>query len=121
MITGKLNLKVNLEAYSALSDTVTVTLRSTTTAYPAVSVASGDDIVDLADLAIMDNDVLNFVSGLYIITDLNGDDFVDINAMAYVDNNAFNIVSNEMPNLRPVDNKSNVKKDNASQKEKQKT
>ncbi|MDQ3022343.1 MAG: hypothetical protein M3R36_17500 [Bacteroidota bacterium] len=180
LITGKLNLTVNLEAYSPLPDTITVTLRSTTTPYPVVSTAKGEidvngdislnfsnvsngpsyyivvnhrqsietwsatgqvftsgvmtydfttaitqafgnnmilvngeasiytgdvnqdyAVVDLSDLAIMDNAVLNFVSGPYVITDLNGDDFVDINDMAYVDNNAFNFVMREIPNLRP--------------------
>lgn len=42
VISGKLDLKVKLEAYSPLPDTVTVTLRSTITPYPVVDTASGE-------------------------------------------------------------------------------
>lgn len=51
-----------------------------------------DGVIDLADLALVDNDLFNFVMG-YVNTDVNGDNFVDASDAAIVDNNAFNFVS----------------------------
>lgn len=56
-----------------------------------------DEIVDAADLGIIDNDVYNFVSG-YKRTDLTGDNFTDISDYIIADNNAFNYVSEINPN-----------------------
>ena len=50
-----------------------------------------DDFIDIADLAIIDNQVFNFGAG-YVIADLNGDLFADITDYTYADNNSFNFV-----------------------------
>lgn len=61
-----------------------------------------DGIVDISDLAIIDNEAFNFAAG-YVIGDLNGDLFVDITDYAYGDNNAFNIVTvSAPPGAEPV-------------------
>jgi len=51
-----------------------------------------DGVVDGSDVAIIDNDAFNFVTG-YVNSDVNGDDVVDGSDAAIVDNNAFNFVS----------------------------
>lgn len=55
-----------------------------------------DGIIDVTDLAIIDNDVSNFSSG-YLVPDLNGDYFVDISDLAIADNNVANFVSKIVP------------------------
>ncbi len=188
-ISGTLNLKVNLEAYSPIPDTVKVTLRSVITPYPVVGVKTGvldnsgnvtlsfsnvyngtgyyivvnqrqsietwsatgqmfsagimnydfttntnkafgnnmtlvgglasiytgdvdqSGIVDLTDLGIMENDVSNYVTGPYVITDLNGDGITDLTDYAFVDNNAYNVIQIEKPNLRPGQKSSEMKND----------
>ncbi|MBK8984028.1 MAG: dockerin type I repeat-containing protein [Ignavibacteria bacterium] len=54
---------------------------------------NGDQVVDLADVALIDNDAFNFVAGDYVITDVNWDGVVDLVDAAIADNNAFNFVS----------------------------
>ena len=51
-----------------------------------------DGTIDATDLALIDNDAANFVTG-YVITDLTGDNFVDGTDFAIADNNAANFVS----------------------------
>ncbi len=51
-----------------------------------------DGTVDATDLAAIDNDAQNFVSG-YVVTDLNGDSFIDGTDYSLADNNATNFVS----------------------------
>lgn len=51
-----------------------------------------DGVIDVTDLALIDNDAYNFVSGP-VPTDLNGDLIVDVSDAALADNNAFNFVS----------------------------
>jgi len=51
-----------------------------------------DEVVDISDNQLIDNDLINFVSG-YVNTDLNGDDNIDITDSAIADNNAYNFVS----------------------------
>jgi len=46
-----------------------------------------DGVVDASDLALIDNDAFNSVSG-YVNTDLSGDDFVDGSDLLIADNNA---------------------------------
>jgi len=48
------------------------------------------EFVDGSDEAQIENDAFNFVSGSYVITDLNRDEFVDGSDFALADNNAFN-------------------------------
>jgi len=55
-----------------------------------------DGSVDATDLAAIDNDALNFVTG-YVQTDVTGDDLVDGADAAIADNNAFNFVTKETP------------------------
>jgi len=55
-----------------------------------------DGIVDGADLAPIDNDTFNFVTG-YVPTDLNCDDIVDGADAVIADNNGFNFVSKITP------------------------
>ncbi|MBS1518091.1 MAG: hypothetical protein JSS91_08380 [Bacteroidetes bacterium] len=55
-----------------------------------------DGLVDISDLALIDNDAGNFASG-YVISDVNGDDFTDLSDYALADNNAFNIVTVQAP------------------------
>lgn len=57
---------------------------------------NNDDIVDITDLAQIDNDVAAFVTG-YVITDLDGDNNVDISDLAIADNNVFSVVSTVRP------------------------
>lgn len=52
-----------------------------------------DDFVDVTDVALIDNDVSNFVSGPGLVTDVTGDQTVDVSDLAATDNNAFNFVS----------------------------
>lgn len=51
-----------------------------------------DGIVDLSDLALIDNDAFNFVTG-YVSTDLNCDGLVDLTDAAFADNNGLNFVA----------------------------
>ncbi|MEO8209980.1 MAG: hypothetical protein ABI840_05435, partial [bacterium] len=51
-----------------------------------------DGVIDLSDAALIDNDIVNFVSG-YVVTDLNCDGTVDISDAAIADNNAYNFVA----------------------------
>lgn len=55
-----------------------------------------DATVDAADLAIIDNDAFNFVSG-YVGSDLSGDNTVDASDASIADNNAFNFVGRIRP------------------------
>ncbi|MEO8209580.1 MAG: hypothetical protein ABI840_03380, partial [bacterium] len=55
-----------------------------------------DGAVDLADLALIDNDANNFLSG-YLPTDLNGDYVVDLADASLADNNAFQFVTKVTP------------------------
>lgn len=48
-----------------------------------------DGFIDIDDIALIDNDVYNFVFG-NSVTDLNGDEFVDLFDLSIADNNAFN-------------------------------
>ncbi len=54
---------------------------------------NGDEVVDLTDVALIDNDAFNFAAGDYLITDLNWDGVVDLVDAAIADNNAFNFVT----------------------------
>lgn len=56
-----------------------------------------DGTIDLSDLEQIDNDVYNFIFGIYYNSDLNGDYFVDIADYTIADNNAFNFVSMVRP------------------------
>lgn len=53
---------------------------------------NGDGTVDLADLAIIDNDVFAVRTG-YVRTDLNGDMITDISDLLYADNNSCRYVT----------------------------
>ncbi|MFZ1321915.1 MAG: hypothetical protein WAT71_10195 [Ignavibacteria bacterium] len=53
---------------------------------------NSDGTIDLSDMALIDNDAANFISG-YSSTDLNGDNIVDLSDMAIVNNNSANFVS----------------------------
>ena len=55
-----------------------------------------DGIVDVIDVASVDNDLSFFIQG-YVVTDLDGDDFVDSSDMAIVENNANNFVARMRP------------------------
>ncbi|MEO8210156.1 MAG: SBBP repeat-containing protein [bacterium] len=55
-----------------------------------------DGVVDLVDLAIVDDAAFNGDGG-YIQPDVNGDFFVDLSDLAIVDNNASNFVSKVIP------------------------
>ncbi len=55
-----------------------------------------DATIDAADLAIIDNDPFNFVSG-YVGSDLSGDKTVDASDASIADNNAFNFVGRIRP------------------------
>jgi hypothetical protein len=50
-----------------------------------------DGFVDGADMAILDNDLYNYISG-YVAADVNGDQFVDGADMAILDNNLYNYI-----------------------------
>ncbi|MBS1518738.1 MAG: hypothetical protein JSS91_11680 [Bacteroidetes bacterium] len=58
---------------------------------------NGDAVIDLADVAQIDNDIFNFVSGPYDITDLNWDGVVDVGDATFADNNAFNFIGEVTP------------------------
>jgi len=58
---------------------------------------TGDGVVDVSDVASIDNDAFNFVGGPYVITDLNWDEVVDLTDAGFADNNAFNFVSEIKP------------------------
>ncbi len=47
-----------------------------------------DGIIDGSDLLMIDNDLFNYVTGRFVITDLNGDEYVDAGDMLIADNNA---------------------------------
>lgn len=47
-----------------------------------------DGVIDAVDLGIIDNDILNFASGNYLITDLNRDGVTDSNDAVIAGNNA---------------------------------
>lgn len=55
-----------------------------------------DGVIDLSDGGLIDNDILNFITG-YIPTDVNNDDVVDITDAAFVDNNTLNFISISRP------------------------
>lgn len=46
-----------------------------------------DGLIDIADFSKIKNDSYNFVSGRFVVTDLNGDTFVDQSDMTIADNN----------------------------------
>lgn len=53
-------------------------------------------VIDIEDIALIDNDVYNFVNGI-VATDLNNDGIVDALDLFITDNNAFNYVSKSRP------------------------
>ncbi|MDQ3020945.1 MAG: VCBS repeat-containing protein [Bacteroidota bacterium] len=55
-----------------------------------------DGTIDVSDLGMIDNDILNFVSG-YNPTDLNGDALIDLTDSQIADNNAFNFITTITP------------------------
>lgn len=55
-----------------------------------------DGTVDLADLAEIDNNAANFLTG-YFNTDINNDNLTDIADLSITDNNAFNIITKVTP------------------------
>ena len=55
-----------------------------------------DGSINAIDISIVDNDVLNFVTG-YRRTDVTGNNVVDAADLTIVDNNAFNFVSKVTP------------------------
>ncbi|MBK8982733.1 MAG: hypothetical protein IPM38_10545 [Ignavibacteria bacterium] len=55
-----------------------------------------DDVVDLSDVAIIDNDAFNFATG-YIVSDLNYDLWQILLISYFADNNAFGFVQVEKP------------------------
>ena len=55
-----------------------------------------DGIIDLSDIAVIDNDIFNFITG-YVPSDLNADGLVDLTDMTYADNNAFNTIQKVTP------------------------
>lgn len=62
-----------------------------------------DGVIDGTDVAAIDNDAFNFVSG-DVVTDLNCDDFVDGTDFALADNNAFDgVVEVAPPGAEPLD------------------
>lgn len=48
-----------------------------------------DGIIDAADLSIVDNDVMNYLTG-YVPSDVTGDGLADASDLSIVDNNTFN-------------------------------
>jgi hypothetical protein len=56
-----------------------------------------DGYVDPLDLALIDNDSYNYVSGNALATDLNGDRYTDPLDLAIADNNSFNYVGIQRP------------------------
>ena len=57
---------------------------------------NGDGVIDLSDVAAIDIDNLNFVTG-YTVTDVNGDGLIDLSDLAVVDTNNLNFVSKITP------------------------
>ena len=55
-----------------------------------------DGVIDLTDVASVDIDNLNFVTG-YTVTDVNGDNLVDLADLALVDTNNLNFISKIIP------------------------
>lgn len=55
-----------------------------------------DGVVDLSDVANVDTDNLNFVTG-WVATDVNGDSLVDLSDLSLVDTNNLNFVSKVNP------------------------
>ena len=55
-----------------------------------------DGIIDAQDLAAVDNDIYNSVTG-YVPTDVNGDDVVNEDDMDIIYNNSFNFISTKKP------------------------
>ena len=53
--------------------------------------------VDPLDMSLIDADSFNYVSGRYIITDLNGDGYVDPLDLSIADVNSFNYVGIKKP------------------------
>lgn len=51
-----------------------------------------DGSVDASDMALVDNDLFNFVTG-YTFTDVDGDNNVDASDLSITDNNSYNFVS----------------------------
>lgn len=66
-----------------------------------------DDVIDLTDVATVDVDNLNFVTG-YVPTDVNGDTLVDLSDLSLVDTNNLNFVGAVIPSKKL----SNVKENN---------
>ncbi len=58
--------------------------------------ADQDGAVGISDESLIENDILNFVTG-YVRTDLTGDNLVDLSDIAIADNNSFNFVSVQRP------------------------
>jgi hypothetical protein len=61
-----------------------------------------DGFIDGADMAILDNDLYNYVSG-YVLADINGDEFVDGADMAILDNNLYNYIGAVKPGVSDED------------------
>lgn len=57
---------------------------------------NGDGVIDLSDVAAIDIDNLNFVTG-YTVTDVNGDGLIDLSDLSIVDTNNLNFVSKVTP------------------------
>ncbi len=73
--------------------------------------ADQDGSVDLADLAIIDNDASNFSIG-YLSSDVDGNGFVDISDLSIADNNAANFVSKMTPGPAPTAGTHRIKNSN---------
>jgi hypothetical protein len=74
-----------------------------------------DGVVDGTDLANIDNDASNFVSG-YVVTDVNGDQVIDGSDLAIDDNNASGFVTVIKPPGAPdniTKNPNNTRKNNS--------
>ncbi|MEO6696215.1 MAG: hypothetical protein ABIY50_00425 [Ignavibacteria bacterium] len=56
-----------------------------------------DGFIDGTDMLPVDNDANNFLTGSYLITDLNGDDIVDGDDLLICDNNAFAYITSVFP------------------------
>jgi hypothetical protein len=56
-----------------------------------------DNYVDPLDLSLLDQDMYNYVSGLYLNTDVNGDKYVDPLDLSIVDQNSYNYVGIQKP------------------------
>lgn len=55
-----------------------------------------DGVIDASDLSLVDNDVINGVSG-YVNTDVTGDNYVDAQDVSQIDNNSLNFVGVVIP------------------------